>query len=741
MTRKKETNSVVSQEDNAQVQHLLEQSHQIADNLHNSSSQEEAEAVLSDINSMPEASQLALLKALSKEHDTDAADVLIAINELSPNKSIRKEARRSLIRLEGAKVYPGWKPPVSHTPAVQISTSNPPRFWKGFVTPAREEGEIELILCWEEGFEYSEVRMLIFIMDFWERGIKEFIIDNTNKRNVDAQIQHMRTQLSGVTLVDSTLAEARRLLEEALSVNKWRGIAPHKEFRHHLPTVNQLVFDARDAGEDRGLTFINPNLEPDEVVATSVTAWSLGDFGLTYDLLSSNSSLRDGLERDEWIEQHRAWANEAHPSLFEFGFVREREASQPALWVPPTFSGRSLSSRKEVEIGWSLELTDTQLSGTLKEMPMGTLVYKETGRHWFWTSYTLVQEQGAWRIQHMTDEGAHAQSLSIAELQKRIKEHDERVTQILQQQDPNRPDVQQFAEEVIWRMVQTLYYDDALIMHLPLDRNVNGDAYNRAIGLGALERAIAYLERVARNFAEQRGEVLRQLGITQESLSEYYSERDMNERAQHFAALAEASVRESLAVENNIAGHAVLAELIFRRGGDLDEAEAHLKQAREMAPEKHEEATIESDFGNIAFERKQLQEALQHYQRAADIDPNFNNIWIKIGVVQRQLNQIEDAEASFERALEIQPKELSPYAELTVLYTEQGQLPKARETLERGLRSNPKSPHLLALLSSVYLQSGDLRRATTLLEEAEQINPRIDIVQAMRDELNRHKKK
>ncbi len=172
MTRKKETDTVVSQEDNAQVQHLLGQFHQIAGNLHGSSSQEEAEAVLSDINSMPEAGQLALLKALSKEHDSDAADVLIAINELSPDKSIRKEARRSLIRLEGAKVYPRWNPPVPHRPAVQIPTSNPPRFWKGLVTQAREEGEIELILCWEQGFEYSEVRMLIFIMDFWERGIK-----------------------------------------------------------------------------------------------------------------------------------------------------------------------------------------------------------------------------------------------------------------------------------------------------------------------------------------------------------------------------------------------------------------------------------------------------------------------------------------------------------------------------------------------------------------------------------------
>src|SRR5947209_12711276 len=200
-------------------------------------------------------------------------------------------------------------------------------------------------------------------------------------------------------------------------------------------------------------------------------------------------------------------------------------------------------------------------------------------------------------------------------------------------------------------------------------------------------------------------------------------------------------MRESLEVENNISGHAILAELIFMRRGNLDEAEAHLKQAREMATEKHEEATIEADFGNIAFERQQLQEALQHYLQAADIDPKTNNIWYRIGLVQRQLNQLDDAVASLERAIEMQPQELAPYPELTIIYTQQGQMARAREILERGLRSHPKSAHLLALLSSVYLQSGDARRATEILEEAERINPRLDIVQAMRDELNRHKKK
>src|SRR5690348_17028760 len=99
MTRKKAIDFSVSQEDDAKVQHLLEQVHQIADTLHASTSQRQAEAALSEISSMPESTQLALLKALIKERNTDTADVLEAIHELSPNKGVRKEARRSLIRL------------------------------------------------------------------------------------------------------------------------------------------------------------------------------------------------------------------------------------------------------------------------------------------------------------------------------------------------------------------------------------------------------------------------------------------------------------------------------------------------------------------------------------------------------------------------------------------------------------------------------------------------------------------
>src|SRR5437763_14964546 len=156
-------------------------------------------------------------------------------------------------------------------------------------------------------------------------------------------------------MVDYTLAEGRRLIQEALSVNEWRGTTPYKEYRHHLPTVQQLVLNAPEVDLDRGRTFINPDLALDEIVANFTGGWSLGDFGLCFDLLTSDSSLLEGLSKDEWVDLRRKWADEAHPSRFEPRFLHERERSQSSLWVPSSFMGGRSSAQREIEIGWSLE--------------------------------------------------------------------------------------------------------------------------------------------------------------------------------------------------------------------------------------------------------------------------------------------------------------------------------------------------------------------------------------------------
>src|SRR6266568_3710749 len=740
MTAKKQGNSSVPHLDNAQLEHLLEQRHEIAKELHNSTSKAQAEIALAELSSIDEAAQM----ALAKLQDTDAADVLLAIHELTPNKAIRKEARRALIQLAGAKVYPSWTPEPEPGPAMVVT--NPPRFWKGFVTETREEGELELVLCWEQGFEYSEARLMAFMLDFWDDGVKNFTTEVGSKRHIDERLGNTRVRYSKsigreIRIIDCTLAEGRRLIQEALSVNTWRGTTPFKEYRHHLPTVQQLVLDAYDLDEDHGKTFINPDLDPDEIVGDFVGAWTLGDFGLCFDLLASDSSLSEGLSRDEWVDLRRKWEDEAQPARYEPRFLRERERSQQSIWLPSSALSDRIATQREVEIGWSLELTDTLLSGTLPEMPMGTAVYKETGRHWFWTSYTLVKEEDAWRIQRMKDEGANAQSLPIAELQQRLKTIDERIQEIIETHQPNEPDVQQYYEEIIWRTIQSLHYDDALLVKLPLDRTIYDDAYSRERGLKLSERAIIYLEGIIQRFPKDYDikKILQHLAVSQADLSEQYKQDDIDERAEHFFELALENLQKSIEVDNTALAHIILAEL-FMTNDRTEEAVAELQLAKTLTSNRDEEAQIEADLASIAMTDEQYDEAIEHYKRVAEINPNYNGVMINLGLAFRRQEKYDEAIAYYQRALEAYPNEIPIYAELGTIYMATSQLDKAIETVEQGLRRRPDSAHLHALLAAIYSENGDRRRAQSELAEAERINPDLEVVQAVREMLHTKRK-
>src|SRR6266487_6527336 len=395
--KKKTTQTLLSQEDNTRAQPILDRYHEIAENLHKSTNQEQADAALTEINNLPEGAQMALLKALSKEHHADAADDLIAINELSPAKSIRKEARRSLIRLEEVRIYPQWSPPVDRTPAVQV-TAPSLRFWKGMVTDSRDMGWVELVLCFEQEDNPSQVRIFAFSLDFVHDGVKDFFTRTGNKRTADNFFAEMETHLTDVETKDCSLAQARRLILEALDVNKRNGTQPHKDYRFNSSLVNQLILEVPGLEEDELEEEVEPEeedeeedtidlhgLNPSGVVVNFVEFWVNGDFELAYELLSANSTLREGLSKDEWIERREAWLEEADPGELIPNFIHEREPEESKIWLPGLVSARRSATRKEFEVGWSIELEEAPLTYTLPEVPQPTAIYEETQRHWFWT--------------------------------------------------------------------------------------------------------------------------------------------------------------------------------------------------------------------------------------------------------------------------------------------------------------------------------------------------------------------
>ncbi len=53
--------------------------------------------------------------------------------------------------------------------------------------------------------------------------------------------------------------------------------------------------------------------EPEDVVYEFIEAWTDGEYEFAYELLSSDSELREGLSQEEWVERRRAWAEQAQP--------------------------------------------------------------------------------------------------------------------------------------------------------------------------------------------------------------------------------------------------------------------------------------------------------------------------------------------------------------------------------------------------------------------------------------------
>ncbi|GHO84643.1 tetratricopeptide repeat protein [Dictyobacter formicarum] len=741
MTAKKNADVQLSPEEADQVESIHTNYPTIATQLHESQDQAQVEAALKEIFALSEAAQLALIKSLAKTNRADAADILVAINAVSTHKEVRKEARRGLLRLEGSKVTPHWTAPVVQAPAVQMSVSNPPRFWKGFATQSREQGEVQVTLCWEEGYEYGEARIVSFLLDFWNDGVKDFFYETGTKRHVDEHIKSIQKLASEVELVPCSLGEAKQLIEEALEINAWRQTQPHPDYRAQLPLLNKLIFQAPETGTDTGQTLITPEMEPQEVAVNFIGAWSFGDYGLAYDLLATNSPVRDNLTRDEWIQQHRAWFDEAHPTRMELNFVHEREQQQNAIWLPNAAASQRATTTKQLEVGWSLELVETPLSGTIKEMPMGTAVNKETGRHWFWNNYTLTKENNTWRIQQIKDEGVALQGVAVDQLQKRIKEYEDVIEQGIKQQEK---DPEAFMEEMSWRLGQMLHFHDALIAQLPLDYNANEDAYGCSVLTGNPERMMVYLERLIQRFPNRKADTLRRLGATLAELAFKFDRPELKERHQHLLQRAEENLRESVVVDDSATSHSLLGELLMslKRNEDArEEFRKSLELLSKGSKDPNLEASIEAGLGNVAMRLQQTEEAIPHYQRVAEIQPQYPGVWFSLGFANRLLGRLDEAEPYYQRALAEDSTDIRIYSELTAIYIQRSDSNKAQMLLEGALRQYPETAYLHALLASVLAEKGDRRQAQRHLEEAERIDPESDFIPAVRQQIANTRKR
>jgi tetratricopeptide (TPR) repeat protein len=231
-------------------------------------------------------------------------------------------------------------------------------------------------------------------------------------------------------------------------------------------------------------------------------------------------------------------------------------------------------------------------------------------------------------------------------------------------------------------------------------------------------------------------------------LSDKYFEKGDDERAKRYQMLAEQSLHASLAVENSFQTRISLVELLIEkneRAGEaedyLDEAEDHLLQANALATNTEEEAHVEQHYGEIATERGQFQEALTHYQRVVDFQPDSAEAWFDVGETHEKLEQFEEAEMGYKRAIELEPDAIGYYYTLSELYNQNNRPSESIAVIEQGIVANPASAPLHIYLAAIHIENGDYHQAEIFLNKAERLDPESELISGYRQILKLNKPK
>jgi tetratricopeptide (TPR) repeat protein len=123
------------------------------------------------------------------------------------------------------------------------------------------------------------------------------------------------------------------------------------------------------------------------------------------------------------------------------------------------------------------------------------------------------------------------------------------------------------------------------------------------------------------------------------------------------------------------------------------------------------------------LDRGEVEEAVLHLERAAELRPTHDLAFLLLGVAARVQKRPEAAARHFHAALKCNPYNADSHAALAELLAEQGNLAGAEKEARLALDINPASAPALAALATVQQKCGHPEQAQATLKEAVQHAP------------------
>ena len=146
------------------------------------------------------------------------------------------------------------------------------------------------------------------------------------------------------------------------------------------------------------------------------------------------------------------------------------------------------------------------------------------------------------------------------------------------------------------------------------------------------------------------------------------------------------------------------------------------------------------NYALIFLNRRQFDKALAYLERAAELRPDYPTLEVNLGVAYGGLGRDAEATAHFQRAQQLAPNLEEVYLHYGRWLKDRGRLQESEAQLEAALRANPVSFAARDLLMEVYYAEGKHAAVDKLLEESVKIAFNDEIAQRYMAERARRQK-
>jgi Tfp pilus assembly protein PilF len=166
---------------------------------------------------------------------------------------------------------------------------------------------------------------------------------------------------------------------------------------------------------------------------------------------------------------------------------------------------------------------------------------------------------------------------------------------------------------------------------------------------------------------------------------------------------------------------------------DVDAAEKHLERAVELAPQF---ATAWNTLGTIAYQTRRFPLAEQRFRRALKQDPTLYEPLVNLGGVLVTLHKLDEGLEVNVHATMTRPNDALANSQLGMCYFELGQFDFAVKYLERARKLDPAHfSHPQLFLAEIHLRRGEKQEAALVLEDFLRYHPDYPQTEIMRQNI------